>query len=124
MNGKPLRVSGVDRTEDGLLLIGGLTTWRRNGRLDDLLSLAARFGRTRGFGDFWMHMLVAEGAAEVATELEVSVWDLAAAQVVVEEAGGRFTDLSGNARADGGSALSSNGILHEESLGVLQARDT
>jgi histidinol-phosphatase len=122
-DGRPIRVSNVIRPEDGLLLIGGLTTWRRNGRLDDLLSLASRFGRTRGYGDFWMHMLVAEGAADVATELEVSVWDLAAVQVIVEEAGGRFSDLAGKARPDGGSALSSNGSLHEEALALLRGGD-
>jgi histidinol-phosphatase len=121
-DGRPIHVSNLTRPEDGLLLIGGLTTWRRHGRLEDVLSLAATFGRTRGFGDFWMHMLVAEGAAEVATELEVSLWDLAAVQVIVEEAGGRFTDLDGKGRPDGGSALSSNGALHDEALAVLLGR--
>ena len=116
VDGKPIRVSTVRRPEEGQLLFGGLTTWRRKGRLEEFLSLAATFGRTRGYGDFWMHMLVAEGAAEVATELEVKVWDLAAVQLIVEEAGGRFTDLSGESRPDGGSALSTNGLLHEHAL--------
>jgi histidinol-phosphatase len=66
-----------------------------------------------------MHMLVAEGSADVAVEPEVSLWDLAAVQVIVQEAGGRFTNLTGEARADGGSAVSSNGLLHDDVLATL-----
>jgi histidinol-phosphatase len=64
-------------------------------------------------------MLVAEGGVDIALEPEVSLWDLAAAQIIVEEAGGRFTDLSGVPRADGGSALATNGLLHEPALEIL-----
>jgi histidinol-phosphatase len=67
-----------------------------------------------------MHVLVAEGACDLAVEPDVSLWDLAAPQVIVEEAGGRFTDLAGRPRPDGGSAVSSNGLLHEQALAVLQ----
>ena len=119
LNGRPIHVSKVDQPEDGLLLYGGLTAWRRLGRLGNFLSLAATFQRSRGFGDFWMHMLVAEGSADLATEPEVSLWDLAAVQVIVEQAGGRFTDLAGDARPDGGSAISSNGLLHDHALTEL-----
>jgi histidinol-phosphatase len=69
-------------------------------------------------------MMVAEGGADIAAEPEVSLWDLAALQVIVEEAGGRFTDLSGVARPDGGSAVSSNGVLHDEALRLLAPRLT
>ena len=72
--------------------------------------------RSRGLGDFWMHCLVAEGAFDVAVEPIVSLWDLAALTVIVEEAGGRFTDLGGHPGPAGGSALSSNGRLHDEVL--------
>jgi len=72
--------------------------------------------RTRAYGDFWSYVLVAEGAVDVATEPEVSVWDLAALDVIVREAGGRFTDLSGNPGPGGGSALASNGALHDAAL--------
>jgi len=75
--------------------------------------------RTRAFGDFWSHMLVAEGACDIAAEPEVSLWDLAALQIIVTEAGGRFTSLEGAARPDGGSAVTTNGHLHEEVLGHL-----
>jgi histidinol-phosphatase len=74
----------------------------------------------RAFGDFWQHCLVAEGAIDLAAEPIVSPWDVAAAQVLVEQAGGRFTDLNGTARHDGGTALSSNGLLHDATLALLQ----
>jgi histidinol-phosphatase len=64
-------------------------------------------------------MLVAEGAVDVCAEPEVSLWDLAALLVIVEEAGGRFTDLSGRRTPDGGSAVSTNGLLHDQTLGLL-----
>jgi len=86
---------------------------------------AAAFGvwHLRGLGDFWAHMLVAEGAAEIAIDaLGVSVWDLAAPLVIVEEAGGRFTDLEGATRPDGGAAIASNGLLHAEALALAADR--
>ena len=64
-------------------------------------------------------MLVAEGVADAAAEMEVNLWDLAAVQVIVEEAGGRFSDLSGRPDPAGGSAVTSNGRLHDEVLGIL-----
>jgi histidinol-phosphatase len=119
-DGRPLSVSKIGRLEDAQLCFGGLRTWRKYGLLDPFLALAGRCWRTRGFGDFWMHMLVAEGAADIAAEMEVSLWDEAAPKLIVEEAGGRFTDLSGRATADGGTALSTNGLLHEEVLAILR----
>ena len=67
-------------------------------------------------------MLVAEGAVDVSAEPEVSIWDLAALQVIVEEAGGTFTDLGGRPTPDGGSVVASNGLLHTEVLKKLAAR--
>jgi histidinol-phosphatase len=91
-----------------------------NGWHDGFHDLARACWRTRAFGDFWSYVLVAEGAVDVACEPEVSLWDLAALQVVVEEAGGTFTDLAGNATPDGGSALATNGLLHDAALGHLR----
>jgi histidinol-phosphatase len=119
-DGTRLRASGVHRLEDAHLSYSSLTGWEEQGRLGGLLDLSRKVWRTRAFGDFWSHMLVAEGAVDVSCEPEVSLWDLAALQVVVEEAGGRFTDLSGAARADGGSVVCSNGLLHDEALAALQ----
>jgi histidinol-phosphatase len=115
----PIRVSVVSQLDDAQVLFGGLKAWKRTGFLDRLVDLTLRCWRGRGFGDFWMHMLVAEGAADVAAEPEVSLWDLAAVKLIVEEAGGRFSDLSGRATPSGGSALSTNGLLHDEVLSVL-----
>ena len=118
-DGHRISVSKVDRLERAQFCFGGVQTWERNGLLQSFLTLALRSKRARGFGDFWMHMLVAEGAADVAAEMEVSVWDLAAVQVIVEEAGGSFTDLSGRVTPTGGSAVSTNGLLHDEVLNIL-----
>jgi histidinol-phosphatase len=118
-DGAPIQVSTISDLAEAQLCFGGLNAWRSAGRLDAFLALAARCTRTRGFGDFWMHMLVAEGSADVAAEPGVSLWDLAAVKVIVEEAGGRFTNLAGEARADGGSAVSTNGFLHQEVLAAL-----
>ena len=78
-----------------------------------------RVGRSRGFGDFYQHMLVAEGAGEVAVDPGVHPWDVAAIQVIVEEAGGRATTFSGERDVFGGSLVTSNGLVHEGVLGML-----
>jgi len=114
-----VQVSAVSKLEDAQLCFSDGETWAQRGRLDKLLALSARCWRTRGFGDFWQYMLVAEGAADIGCEAIVSLWDLAAPQVIVEEAGGTFTDLAGEARADGGDALATNGLLHSETLALL-----
>jgi histidinol-phosphatase len=119
-DGAPIRVSSIDALGEAQLCFGGLNGWRRAGRLEPFLELAGRCRRTRGFGDFWMHMLVAEGSADIAVEPDVSLWDLAAVKVIVEEAGGRFTNLAGEGRADGGSAVTTNGLLHESVLSALR----
>jgi histidinol-phosphatase len=87
---------------------------------DQTEKLSRRCGRTRCFGDFWQHMLVAEGAIEIAFDPIVAWWDIAPVLVIVEEAGGRFTNLVGEARADGGSGVSTNGALHDEVLAALR----
>jgi histidinol-phosphatase len=116
---RPLRVSAVRALEDAQLCISGFDGWEERGRLEQLLSLARKCWRTRGFGDFWTYMLIAEGVAEVGCEAVVSLWDLAAPQVIVEEAGGTFTDLGGVRTADGGDALATNGLLHEAALALV-----
>jgi histidinol-phosphatase len=108
-----LRVSAVRSLQDAQLCFAGFEEWRDVGRLDALLELGQRCWRTRGYGDFWQYMLVAEGALEIGIDPEVSLWDLAAPMVVVVEAGGRFTDLAGQPTPDGGDAIATNGVLHE-----------
>ena len=121
-DGGPIRVSAVADVADAQLSYDSVQSFESYGLGERFLGLARRCWRTRGLGDFWSHVLVAEGAVDIAAEPEVSVWDVAAVQVIVEEAGGRFTDLSGAARPDGGSAVSTNGLLHDEVLGALAPR--
>lgn len=116
------RVSAVSRLQDASLSYSDLSTWEATGQLDQFLGLARAVWRTRAYGDFWSHVLVAEGAVDISAESQVSLWDLAALQIIVEEAGGVFTDLSGNPTPDGGSALCTNGLLHDEVLARLAAR--
>jgi histidinol-phosphatase len=117
-----LRVSSVSRLADAALSYSSLDGWEKQGRLEGLLDLTRSVWRTRAFGDFWSHVLVAEGAVDLSCEPEVSLWDLAALQVVVEEAGGRFTDLSGEARPDRGSVVCTNGLIHDAVLAALASR--
>ncbi len=106
-----VRVSSVRRVEDAVLTFA---------LEQPLPALAAEAWHARGYGDFWSHMLVAEGAVDGAIDaIGVSVWDLAPVQVVVEEAGGTFTDFRGERRLDGGSAISSNGHLHASLLAAV-----
>ena len=116
---RPITVSGVTRLEDASFAYSSISGWRERGSLDGFLELAGRVWRTRAFGDFWSHLLVAEGAVDVSAEPEVAHWDIAPLQVILEEAGGRFSDLSGRPRPDGGSILTSNGVLHDEALRLL-----
>ncbi len=117
------RVSAVAHLSDASLSYSGLSTWESGGRLTGFLGLARKVWRTRAYGDFWSHVLVAEGAVDVSAEIDVSLWDLAALQIILEEAGGVFTDLVGRPRADGGSAVCTNGLLHPEVLNLLAAAD-
>jgi histidinol-phosphatase len=110
-DGEPIHVSWVERVEEAVL------SFALDGALPEI---AHRAWHARGFGDFWAHMLVAEGAVDGAVDAEgVAEWDLAAVQVIVEEAGGRFADASGEHRIDGGTAVTSNGLLHDELLGAV-----
>lgn len=112
-------VSDVSRLEDASLSYSSLDGWDERGRLDDFLALARRCWRTRAYGDFWSHMLVAEGAVDIAAEPSLELYDMAALDVIVREAGGRFTSLDGRDGPTGGNALASNGMLHDTVLGFL-----
>ena len=120
VNGRPLQVSRVAELSDAVLSYASLFSWEEHGLGDQFLTLARSCWRTRAFGDFWGHMLVAEGAVDFAIEPEVALWDLAAPQIIVEEAGGRFTDLGGTPTAAGGSVVASNGLLHDQVLATLR----
>jgi histidinol-phosphatase len=117
---RPLRVSAIGELADAQLMLSGLAAWQAAGRLEAVIALVGRCWRTRDFGDFWSYMLLAEGTIEIAIDAPgVSLWDLAAMQLIVEEAGGRFTDLGGVRTADGGDAIATNGRLHDEALEIV-----
>jgi len=118
-----LQVSAVTKLEDASLSISTFaspTTGNRNdgwGALHPgLLKLAEKVWRTRGYGDFWSHLLVAEGAVDCALEPKLALWDMAPLSIIVHEAGGSFTDFTGASGPNGANGISSNGALHQEIL--------
>ena len=112
VNDDRIRVSAMRQIEDAVLSFA---------LEQPIPSLAGYAWHARGYGDFWAHMLVAEGAVDGAVDaVGVKVWDLAAIQPIVEEAGGRFSDSAGVARVDGGTAVSSNGHLHDVLLEAVR----
>ena len=115
-----LRVSRVSDLADACLSTTKLSTWEELGALERYLELAARCWVVRAFGDFWQHVLVAEGAIDLGVDAEANAWDLASVQLIVTEAGGRFSDLDGVDGYEGGSGLSSNGLLHGPALDLLR----
>lgn len=116
---RPIAVSAVPELADAYVSTTHLGDWSRYRSRSAYLALVDACWENRAFGDFWQHCLVAEGAIDLAAEPVVNAWDVAAVQVIVEQAGGRFTDLSGAPTHDGGSALSSNGLLHDAALALL-----
>jgi histidinol-phosphatase len=119
-DGRPIHVSRIAELSDAVLSHASFTSWEEHGLGEQFLTLVRSCWRTRGFGDFWSHMLVAEGVVDLAVEPEVALWDLAALQVIVEEAGGRFTDLGGTPTPAGGSVVTTNGRLHDQVLTTLR----
>ena len=111
-----IQVSDVSRLEDASFAYSSLTGWEQRDRLDAFLDLSRSCWRTRAYGDFWSYMMVAEGAVDICAEPELSIWDMAANCVIVEEAGGRFTGLDGIPGVRSGNAVASNGLLHGELL--------
>jgi histidinol-phosphatase len=114
------RVSEVRSLDDASLSYSSLSGWEDRGLLEGFLDLTRSVWRTRAYGDFWSYVLLAEGAVDIACEPEVSLWDLAALDIIVREAGGRFTDLRGTPGPAGGTALASNGALHDAALHLLR----
>jgi len=121
-DGRPIRVSEVAAVDDALLCYTSGRSFDQYALGDQFRALAKRCWAARGFSDFWGHVLVAEGSADISVEPVMNLWDNAPLQVILEEAGGRFTDLDGVARSDGGNALSTNGRLHDEALVALRRR--
>lgn len=116
-----LAVSSVAELSAASLSFSSLSGWAQLGLRDRFVELTDDVWRVRAYGDFWSYCLVAEGAVDIAAEPEVSVWDLAALDVLVREAGGTFTSLDGTAGPHGGTAVATNGLLHEQVLDRLRA---
>jgi histidinol-phosphatase len=112
-------VSDVSRLDDASLSYSSFSGWDEQDRLDAFLALARRCWRTRAYGDFWSYMLVAEGAVDLAAEPDLQLYDMAALDVIVREAGGTFTSLDGTPGPLGGNALATNGRLLDQALAFL-----
>ncbi|GFG50433.1 histidinol-phosphatase [Mycolicibacterium agri] len=109
-----ISVSGVDDIGSASLSFSDLTGWGE--RRSRFLDLTDDVWRVRAYGDFWSHCLVAEGAVDIAVEPELNPWDLAPIDILIREAGGRFTNFAGQPGPHGGSAVATNGLLHDEVL--------
>jgi histidinol-phosphatase len=114
-----IRVSLVEQVEHSQVVYGSVASIDRSAWAKPIHALIERSWRDRGFGDFWSYALVAEGAAEAMLEIGVNPWDIAAAQVVVEEAGGRLTDFAGERSIEGRTVMASNGRIHEALVDAL-----
>jgi histidinol-phosphatase len=123
--GRPPRRIGVSQVADladASLSFQSLAQWRGAGYLDRLLALSELVWRDRAYGDVWSYMLLAEGLIDITGEFDVRVYDLAALIPIVEEAGGRFTSITGEPGPQHGSALATNGRLHDAVLAALADR--
>ncbi|GAA0920473.1 histidinol-phosphatase [Nonomuraea longicatena] len=116
-----MRVSGVSELGDASFSYSSIDGWEEAGRLDNFLGLTRACWRTRAYGDFWSHLMVAEGSVDLSAEPELSRWDIAALTVIVQEAGGRWTDVAGVPSLDGGSLVCTNGTLHQKVLDHLNS---
>jgi len=110
-NPKQIHVSAVKDLKDASLSYSDLIGWGE--RKEKMLDLQEKIWRTRAHGDFWSHVLVAEGAVDIAAEPSLAIWDIAAIDIIVREAGGRFTSIDGKDGIHGASAVTSNGHLHD-----------
>src|SRR5436309_2174475 len=119
LNGERIRVSDVAELGRAFFLHAGLGIVRKGGHWDGFARLIDATDRQRGFGDYMGYGLVAEGKAEIYAELDLKPWDLAAPKILVEEAGGRFTDFAGRPTIYTGTALATNGRLHDAALALL-----
>jgi histidinol-phosphatase len=115
---KKISVSAVSSIEDASISHSDFIGW--GDRLEPFNNLMKNAWRTRAHGDFWSHMLVAEGAVEVAAEPSLALWDMAALDIIVREAGGRFTNLDGLDGSLGGNGLSTNAALHDYVVSALK----
>lgn len=117
---KPIHVSSIADIEQASLSFQSVQQWDEAGYLDQLVTLTRTVWRDRAYGDLWAYMMLAEGLLDCVAEFDVKTYDLAALIPIVQEAGGRFTSVTGQDGPSHGSALASNGVLHEDLLEILR----
>lgn len=118
-----MQVSSVSRITDASMSYSSLHGWVSAGWGQHFVDLMRTVWRTRAYGDFWSYMLLAEGAVDIACEPELALHDMAACDIVVTEAGGRFTSVEGNPGPHGPGAVATNGLLHDLVVRQLLAGD-
>lgn len=117
---RPISVSHVTRISDASFSYSDEIGWAAHGNGNGFNNLKETVWRTRAYGDFWSHLLVAEGAVEIAAEPELGKWDMAANTAIVIEAGGKVTGFKGGSPFVEGNAVTTNGLLHDEVIGLIQ----
>lgn len=117
-----LRVSDVSSLDKATLIHASLNLLRRDGHWEAFARLVDATDRQRGFGDYMCYTVLAEGKAEIVVETDVKPWDLAPVKLLIEEAGGQFSDLNGLPSIYSGNALASNGRLHDVALALIRGR--
>lgn len=117
-----IRVSTVERLENAVMFYSTLNWFVTNDRKDGFVELARRTQRQRGYGDYYGHLLVAQGAGEFMIENNVHEWDVSALKIIVEEAGGRFSNWADEATTTSSDCISSNGRIHALVLATLRGR--
>jgi len=121
LNGERVRASTIGGLREATLLHAGLKLLKDAGHWDGFVRLVDATDRQRGFGDYLGYTLVAEGKAEIYVEIDLKPWDLAPCKIVVEEAGGRFTDFAGTPTIYTGDAFATNGVLHDAALALFRS---
>ncbi|MBI1815009.1 MAG: histidinol phosphate phosphatase [Deltaproteobacteria bacterium] len=116
----PIHVSDRATLRESMIVFGGLNVLRRAGYWPAFEQLVERSGRQRGYGDYFGHTFVARGQAEAMIEIDLKPWDMAALKIIIEEAGGRFTDFAGVPSIYTGTALATNGRVHDEILDLVR----
>jgi histidinol-phosphatase len=117
---RKLSVSKVSKLEDASLSYNSLQLWQSSGYLTELLKLSETVWRTRAYGDFYSYMLLAEGSVDIVAEHDLKIYDIAALVPIVEQAGGRFSELTSELTEESSSVLATNSLLHQEVQQLLR----
>ncbi|MDO8487058.1 MAG: inositol monophosphatase family protein [Candidatus Curtissbacteria bacterium] len=121
LNNKRIHVSKISKIEDAFISHGGIKSFEKQNKLGGLLRLSQTVQCDRGFGDAFGYALVAQGKIDAFMEGGNKIHDVAAPSILIEEAGGKFTDLSGKFSLTSGSDVATNGLLHRQVLKLLNS---